>query len=921
MKKLLGLFSIFNPMVWFRIIGIIFQGIIFGLSKLFGRPAMFIARQLMKVQFLKKVPGIKIIFDENFDLAAYMREKDSKNKKLGALRRGDLDKARENLFPKKRYAWLHRRYRVDQKPPIVIDSKLPDGRDTSWLAYRYMTDGVLNMTFRDRALESIRDGVAVFLLFFAATFVTAVFPLNIEINFGLQSILGDDPFITWNPEFVFAAPVVADTWSTGTPFTAYLAGAGKLALSVAFQTILNPFAYIVAAAFMLISYLSIGFSNLQGVVKEAAKAALVETKAEKIMHRYNAADRENNQKALVAAAEYNDNVLAKKKFNGGVLLGHSTGQLVARNADPYIHSVEGAPWYMGYEEIFGHFGIMGNTGSGKTSTVLKRVLPEVAKIDRMGMMLIDYKSVLPFEILEQFRKDIPEKLESKLRIIGTGNVDGTPDYGVNLLEGIRPDILKGLIQSVMEQTEKEAGSDYFDKASYQLLEHAARLTQAWQYTKEGREWAIKTGRTPYNLMLMIDIVERDDIRLGICKDIVNNMGAFAAAKTKSGYAIASLDLKSLRASLRYMGGTGESTWGGMSDRQKSGVIGTFQTIVSSLNSNPVLRERFFEGRITGKNVSIPEAIEKGYIMPVNISSEEDGMAGIFAVTLMKTQVFAETSRRQKIMAKQGKNPQIESPFCLMIDEAQNFITAGNISMSDAKVLNTARSTGLSICYGFQNINSLEKRIGKENVKDILANLTTKMTLVNSENDTAEYFSKQFGDSMRLRTHHEGQYENFYQAAKELGMKTPEEFEKTLAEDERYRAAIYTVSNRPKNLYNLVQKIQKIPAYTPNSQIQDIIDSFPVGGGGAGAAMASLMSGGGAGTKDTSGNEIAQKNALIGFLQREEDKKEHALMTGNEYRPLLPVSEVSELPQGHAIVEWKTANFQKKDIVKLLPGIY
>lgn len=919
MKLIFGALNLLNPLLWLRLLGWMAQGFVYWVAGWFRRTSLVIATILLKIPFLKKIPVLKMVFDENFDVAAYFREKDAKNKRVSALRQGKLDQAREDLFPAKKYPWLHRALRVDMNPSPIIDSKLPNGKDTSWMTYRQATDRTVNSSFRDHKVEAITDGCGVFMAFMLYFVVFSFISLNIDTNIGFSGLVNmasdsasGKGLISWDPQFDFAPVVTADTWSTGLPVMAYVTGLLELLVSGITQTLLNPFVYIASASFMVMSYLSMGFSSLQGRIKQAGLAYQVTTKQEQITNRYNAVDRAENQKSLVKSADYNDNVLAKKGFDGGVLLGHSTGQLVARGADPYIHMPEGTPWYMGYEELYGHMGIMGNTGSGKTSLTLKRLLSAIASINNMGMMLIDYKAVLPFELLEQFKKDIPEKIAEKLRIIGTGNVDGTPDYGLNLLEGIRPDILKGLIQSVMEQTEKEAGSDYFDKASYQLLEHAARIAQAWELTKGGNEWAKKTGRTPYNLMTMVDMVERDDIRIEICRDVANAMGAFTASKTKSGYALSTLDRKSLRASLRYMAGTGEATWGGMSDRQKSGVIGTFQTIVSALNSNPVLRERFFEGRIGGKTLSIPQAIENGYIMPVNISSEEDGMAGMFAISLMKTQVFAETSRRQKKFAKEGKNPQIESPFCLMIDEAQNFITAGNISMSDAKVLNTARSTGLSIIYGFQNINSLEKRIGKENTKDIMANLTTKMTLINHDLDTAEYFSKHFGESQRLRTHRDSQFENFWQARRELDLLTPEEFDDATENDERFRAAIYKTHGRPKDLYSMIQKIEKLPDYEPNQDARNYIANMPEGGG----IMAAMANKGGG-----EGGKIAKLNALIAQSNREEDKREHALTTGNEHRPLISVSEVSELPQGHAIVEWRVANHPRKDIVKLLPGIY
>lgn len=894
----------------FKTIASMLQSMFFFFSKPFNRLAFYISKKLMRVGILKKVPYVNMMFDESFDIADYLRRKDEGKESLSNLRRGDLEAEREEKFPKERFPLAHEELYVDLDVGEVVESRQINNKDTSKLSLASLTNKVVNYCFHDRALEAIKDGVAGFLLLVFLSVAFSIYQLNIGMDF--SGFLDENKSVfSWNP--MFNMPVVAttaDTWSTGVPFMDKVnAVIDLIAYSMA-QAFLNPFFYIIAAATSVMSYFAISYTNLVAIAKEYGKAYLVTSKQEQIAHRLNTTDRDESIKSLLEANEYMNKILSKKDFDKGLLIGHSTGQLRARGANPLIHMDQGSPVYLTREQLSNHVQIQGNSGTGKTTRIFKRLAVAVAGISRMGMMILDYKADLPDELGKEIRKMLPERAADILTI-----GPGKGEYGINLIKKMRPDEVVTLFRSIIEQSEKDAGSDYFDKAAYILIEHGARLLQAWRLTRQGREFKDRTGRDPYNFMSIVDVVGKNNFRYQVCRDILHVLESNEVSESESASAIRGLDIDPLLDSINYMGGRDETTWGGMSDKQKSGVIGTFQTLVGFLKAEKGMREAFFEGRIAN-SISMEEAVVNHKILLFNVSSEKSGIAGVLTIMFSKTQLYMITSARQPELKLQRLDPQIESPFTLLMDEAQNFVTAGELAMSDAKVVNTARSTGLSLVFSFQNRNSVINRVGDIKGKDMLANMSTEINLTNNEPDTGKYVSESFGDTTRLMPFRDQQFENFSQAAREFGQLTPIEFEKKIEEDERFRAAIYVAHNRPKDIFALTQSIEKLPDYETPQDAVDAMDSVPRGGGAM--AMMSAMSGGA-----PAGNNNAATIAGMDVQEayRADDKREQSLTSGNRVEKLIPPNEVSELPAGYAIISYKTNNHARKEIIKLLPGIY
>jgi hypothetical protein len=173
----------------------------------------------------------------------------------------------------------------------------------------------------------------------------------------------------------------------------------------------------------------------------------------------------------------------------------------------------------------------------------------------------------------------------------------------------------------------------------------------------------------------------------------------------------------------------------LSEKTRSVIVSTFTSMVDVFQRS-VLRELF----CTTTNI-VPEAVEDGKILLMDLSVKEFGEVGQLAQVLMKY-VFMRSIERRTGSA----NPR---PVFLWVDESQLFTTD-----YDFMFQTTARSARVCTVYLTQNLSNYYATLGageqgKASADSLLANLNTKIFHANGDPVTNEWAANLIGRSRQF----------------------------------------------------------------------------------------------------------------------------------------------------------------------------
>lgn len=142
-----------------------------------------------------------------------------------------------------------------------------------------------------------------------------------------------------------------------------------------------------------------------------------------------------------------------------ITLGRSTGVLYERR-DPLAPSEAGMVFGQSVNDLSTHLGILGTTGTGKTSGVIRPVLRQWIEHDQGGLFVIDGKGALPLEVSD---------LSSKYKLI-------SPEHcAFNPIQGMNPDSVADVIIAAF--ADKKGDSFWPDSAAL-LIRQAAIIIEA-----------------------------------------------------------------------------------------------------------------------------------------------------------------------------------------------------------------------------------------------------------------------------------------------------------------------------------------------------------------------------------------------------------------------------------------------------------
>jgi type IV secretory pathway TraG/TraD family ATPase VirD4 len=225
-----------------------------------------------------------------------------------------------------------------------------------------------------------------------------------------------------------------------------------------------------------------------------------------------------------------------------------------------------------------------------------------------------------------------------------------------------------------------------------------------------------------------------------------------------------------------------------------------------------------------------------------------------------------------------------------------------------------RSTGLSVIFGFQTFASISKGLGDKATADLLAQLTNKVVLANSDPETTKWVSDNSGKTKRLGAHKEDEYENIWQSFAQDGEpSTPDEIDEMIENDPQ----VMNAKNIPLSYdaHNPLANIKQMSPYSGLSEVDELIKkagkgSFDLFGGLAGGQLASSGSG-----------EGTVASMKIARAYRQEDKAETYMTTGNEDQNIVEPSQVRELIEGSAWATWSAGGVIRTDFIKLDQAMY
>jgi len=803
-----------------------------------------------------------------------------------------LDEARERRYPREDNEDLYMSLRSDMDPGVIVESRLIDGSHVKNLSFAYVTDKLVNECFEAGRKYGFKAFTSTM---FALTLLFSV----IYLPMMTETIAYVDRVDAWDRGFF------ATIWSYAGIGIAY-------ASAIVVGLLLNPFFYMTALGQGFADWSKRTAVSMRIVMSQVSVPFLRSTKQSKIGAKYNAAERQIERESFKKTAKKNESYLKKVGFDRSVKIGTATGEFRARGMSTYASPMPGQEVRFDLEAFTKGVAVIGQTGSGKTSNVLLPIFRSLLSQKKRGFFIMDGKAVLWEDCENIVQKYYPERMKD-LVVIGTGSYNGKRNFGVDLLKGMSPSQVAEVARSVMEQLSSSVGGDdYWPTAGAQLVEHAARMARAYSLTDEGIKEAKDRGQSAYSLMFIYDLIKKTELRENIGQIIASNLKK--GPRSKSASVLYSEDYRALMNSLRFMCRKGTKseadTFASMSDGQKSGVIGAVDKLLGSLYGHKELRQRFAEGRLSN-TIDVAEALHHK-IVAVNISTEETGNAGAFIMTMMKTRLYAMSLLRQRAFKLQGRNPQHEAPVTFLGDEAQLFVSSSkSIGLDEGNALNVLRSTGLSVIFGFQGFSSIYKRLGRDITNDLLAQLTNKIILTNSDEATADWISKNSGQTMRMRAHRENEHENVWQSFSEHGQPlTPDEVDQALANNPDLVNPSFVGAGAIKDPFEL----NEVNPYTPNDQVWNLIGKISTPQKTTGNPIVDFL-----GPKKH--DESARAQAMISELNRREDKEEAYITSGNEIRPVVSPSEISSLPEGKAWVTWSQAGLVRTDLVNLDEAIH
>lgn len=397
---------------------------------------------------------------------------------------------------------------------------------------------------------------------------------------------------------------------------------------------------------------------------------------------------------------------ARKDTSPFIALGTSTG-LLAQRRDPLAPTEADMPVGLSVADLSTHLGVLGASGTGKTTGVIRPLAKAWLAHDLGGLLALDGKGALPLDL---------DGLHDDYRLI-------SPKHGpFNALDGMNPDAVADVLVDVLD-----AGGEGKDP----IWSDSARLML--------RMGAIVLEAHP-DLPYTIGELQRFCLMANASRvELLADIADLAA------------DNPRLAAALNY--------WmvEVVPPQMPEKTFGSIQNMVRTWLGNICLHEKLGPWTDTTASAANIEDAMRGAKLGLLLPESEYGIGGVAISALCMRRLYDAVKAR----GDHWRDLDGHTAVLLAADEVQALLTR-----ADLETVPVARSLGLYLMYSTQNVDGLYKRLDEDGAVQLLGNLASIIALPPRTDDSNAYVAKRCGNIWRTVTQ---TYYGLPDAAADLGI--------------------------------------------------------------------------------------------------------------------------------------------------------
>lgn len=455
---------------------------------------------------------------------------------------------------------------------------------------------------------------------------------------------------------------------------------------------INAIPKLLAAFALLIAFAQLfavpGIANRRAIAAQEARSASPLAKLVAESGEANFCQVEKAREKQLAAA-----LADKTPF---ILVGKSTG-LFAERRDSFAPSEADMPVGMTVNDLSTHLLALGDTGTGKTSGVLRPVIKAWADANGGGLVVLDGKGVLPAELvgLQDFKIISPKH------------------DAFNPIENLTPDEVADGMATMFAAP--NSGDPYFDLASTKLIRAAANVLRLAASVSHEMRFNL---RDLYRLtMTEAGLNDARRILIDGAGDSLDKMPPVA----KRAWEYLSVEFQALP------------------ERTRGSILGNASVWLSTFVDNELLSE----WADADSGVQIESALG-GARIGVLLPEAEYGKAGAAVANFCKQRLY-----RALKMRGDAWKPGNDKRVMLVVDECQSLLSA-----DDTAMLPIARSLGLHAVFSTQNIDGIIASLGGSTkiheAEQLLGQFKSVISLSVSTKATKAFVSDRMGAAPRAR---------------------------------------------------------------------------------------------------------------------------------------------------------------------------
>ena len=367
-------------------------------------------------------------------------------------------------------------------------------------------------------------------------------------------------------------------------------------------------------------------------------------------------------------------------------LGQTTGVFAGRG--DFFGPNAGLPFRLSLRDLQMHMLVLGGTGSGKTSGILRPLARQVSAQQGIGLVVMDGKGSLPGELA-----DLPG-----MTVIDPARAD------VSLVSGVEPAVIVDTIREVLAPS--SGGQDAFwVNSAAGALRRGAIIAQA-----AGGNW--------WCLAHAVQVVSNKQSR----DQIIDALTPKADSDPL------------LREAFYYF----KNEWDTMDERTRSNILAEIRSWLSTITATPELL-RWARTPAGADTVDLLAPLTGGRI-GLLIPEYRYGVAGSVVTALLKARIYSALKSRAERSWEGGS----ETPIVFLVDEAQEVATT-----QDAQLLPIGRSLGLAMIAATQGVEGITAKLGEAVAAKWLSIFGTVIALGGRSPESDAFVAARAGDAWQL----------------------------------------------------------------------------------------------------------------------------------------------------------------------------